>query len=724
MYKFKFADIGEGLHEGVVAEIYKKVGDVVKEGDSLFSVETDKVTSDIPSPVDGKIVQVLMNQGDTIHVGQEIYVIDDGSGDDAEAAAPAQESQAESAPASEGAHEFYSFKFADIGEGLHEGVVAEIYKKEGDTVKEGDSLFSVETDKVTSDIPSPVDGKIVKVLMNQGDTIHVGQEIYVIDDGKKHSNAAAPAAAKASGGGASVVGVMEVNDDLLDFSSLSASSSSTKAEVSAPKQEAALASSDASFDEGKAYTGAIEEEFDVIVVGSGPGGYLAAEEAGKSGLKTMIVEKKYWGGVCLNTGCIPTKSLLKSTEIISDIKHAEKYGVVATSSIDNEATWKSMHERKTGVVSKISKSVEMLMKSSKVKSLFGEAKFVGAREIEVNSKVYRAKNIILATGSTANQLAMLPGFKEGYENLEIITSEEAINWDKSLPKKVTIIGGGVIGLEFATVFATAGAEVTILQNTDKLLPMNEPEVAQESAKMLDKMGVKVLYNAQSQKYEGKKLYVLVDGKETVLEQDIILTATGRSANSKGLAEVGVKLGQRGEVIVDKHQRTNVRNVYAIGDVTGQNMLAHVAYAHALVAVSHILGDEEKGTYKPKGIPGCIYTTPEIAFVGLTEAEAKKQGRNVFASKYLFEYLGKAIAASHTEGFIKLIVDKEFGEILGATIVGANATDYITEVLLAMEQEVTVHEIAHTIHPHPTYNEIIWEAARSASLKLDLEKHKK
>ncbi|UUD35794.1 dihydrolipoyl dehydrogenase [Mycoplasmopsis citelli] len=623
----------------------------------------------------------------------------------------------------------YKFQFADIGEGLHEGTVAEVYVKEGQEIKEGDNLFSVETDKVTSDITSPVDGKIVKIMMAVGDVIHVGQEIFLIDDGSGDSVAEeAPVAEnsktedKPKEGAASVVGELSVNDDLIDLSFFKKSTPPiVQQKVETPVSTQATPSGDV-----KPYNGKVDEEFDVIVVGSGPGGYLAASEAGKSGLKTLIIEKSFWGGVCLNTGCIPTKTLLKTAEIVQNIKHVSEYGIVLKKEqeVAEDKTWIAMHQRKEEVVSKISKSVEMLMKFSKAKTVVGEAKVLGDRVVEVNGKVYRTKNLILATGSSANKLLKVPGFEQGYKDNKIITSREAINWKEKRPKSVTIIGGGVIGLEFASIFSVLGAKVVIIQNTDRLLPAADKEVSVEVNKMLEKLGVEVLFEAQTQKYEKNKLYVDVKGQERVLEQELILTATGRTPNSQGLAEAGIKLGERGEVLVDEHQRTNVPGVYAIGDVTGQAMLAHVAYAHSLTAIYDILGDKVKSVYKPKSVAGCIYTNPEIAFIGLTEEQARAQGKNVFSTKYTFDHLGKSIASVNTSGFAKLVVDKEFGEILGAWIVGPHATDYIAEVALAMEQEISVHEIAHTIHPHPTYGEILWEVARDASFKLTLPNLKK
>ncbi|WP_036436941.1 dihydrolipoyl dehydrogenase [Mycoplasma elephantis] len=719
MYKFKFSDIGEGLHEGVVGDIFVKEGQKVNEGDSLFSVETDKVTSDIPSPVTGTIKQILMKKGDTIHVGQEIFVIDDGSkgGDEVPVSKPVQENASSSS-----SNSFFEFKFADIGEGLHEGVVGDIYKKENDKVNEGDSLFSVETDKVTSDIPSPVTGTIKKVLMKKGDTIHVGQVIYHIDDGKKHENTTTTTQTAGESGGASVVGEVKVSDELFDLSSLSSGVKTTTTQETVKTEQA---NDDYKGEPGKQYTGVIEKEYDVIVIGSGPGGYLAAEEAGKQGLKTLIIEKEYWGGVCLNVGCIPTKALLKSSEVIDYINHATEYGVAANFKelkIDNDKTWKGMHAKKKVVVDKISLSVKNLMKMSKCDIIEGEATFVGAHEVKADNKVYRGKNIIVATGSV-DRLLNLKGFDKGYKSGKIITSKEAINYDKKLPKSITIIGGGVIGVEFSQVYATAGAKVTILQNTDRLLPGIDAEVVKVLEQSLIDHKVKILYNVDTKEYNEKTNEIIyeIDCKQQKIKSDVVLTSIGRVPVSLGLAEVGFKLGSRGELIVDDHQRTNVTGVYGIGDVTNQNMLAHVAYKHALVAVDNILNRNVKTSLK--ATPGCIYTHPEIACIGLTEQEAKKQGYKAFSSKYAFEYLGKGLAANATKGFIKLVVDEEFGEVLGCHIIGANATDYISEIALAMELEATVFELTSTIHPHPTFAEIIWEAARSAALKLHL-KHKK
>ncbi|UVD81509.1 dihydrolipoyl dehydrogenase [Mycoplasma iguanae] len=612
----------------------------------------------------------------------------------------------------------YKFKFADIGEGLHEGVVAEIYKKVGDEVKEGDPLFSVETDKVTSDIPSPVTGKITKVLMNQGDTIHVGQEIYYIDDGsttESNDDTAPTETAAEEESAASVVGEVKVSNELLSFNF------STPAPVKAAPESAPSATVESSkvetqFDKGKSYTGAIEAEFDVIVIGSGPGGYLAAEMSGDHGLKTLIIEKEFWGGVCLNVGCIPTKALLKTAEVHEYIKHAADYGVdINTSSL--KINWEKMHQRKRDVVAQLTTGVQLLMKANKVKTIFGEAKFIGAHEIEVVGKVYRGKNIIIATGSSDRHLD-LPGFEDGYKTGKLITSKEAINLDKK-PKTMTIVGGGVIGVEFSQVFAQTGVKVTILQNTDRILAGIDAELAKVIATKLESTGVEIVYNAQVTKFEKDTLFYTIDNKEHSIKADVSLVSVGRVPESLGLAEVGIKLGQRKEVPVDEYCRTNVEGVYGIGDVVGQSMLAHVAYRHAAIAVSHITNHPVK--YSSKTLPSCIYTHPEIAIVGLTEEEAKAKGKTPLVVRYQFTYVGKAIATNNKIGFAKFVIDKEFGEILGCHIVGPHATDLISEIVVAMDLETTIYDIASAIHPHPTFSEVLWEGARLAVKMLEKTK---
>ncbi|WP_337902555.1 dihydrolipoyl dehydrogenase [Mesomycoplasma ovipneumoniae] len=611
----------------------------------------------------------------------------------------------------------YKFKFADIGEGLHEGVVAQIYKKEGDQVNEGDSLFSVETDKITADIPSPKSGKIVKVLMAEGDTIHVGQEIYYIDDGSGDSDVAEVKEVKTEekkeeeASGASVVGEVKVSNDLLSFDFGPKKSTPKPAKAPAPKAEKAPEKPTSSVNTGKVYQGKIDQEFDVIVIGSGPGGYLAAAEAGKSGLSTLIVEKEYWGGVCLNVGCIPTKAMLKTAEVLDYVTHFSDYGLEGKT--DVKISWEKMHQRKTEVVNKLVGGVKAIVKSARATSIFGEAKFLGAHEISVEDKVYRGKHIILATGSRDRKLN-LPGFEQGYQSGKILTSKEAINLEEKI-SSIVIIGGGVIGVEFAQIFVAAGVKVTILQNLPRLLANLDGEISQIITKNLTDRGVNVVLNSNIISYENDSIIYELDGKRQQISADKILVSIGREPNSEGLSEVGVELDARKSVIVDDQCRTNVDGVYAIGDLSAKAMLAHVAYRHAVVAVSTITGKGEK--YNDKTVPACVYTHPEIASVGLTEEQAKEQGYDFVVGKASFAHIGKAIAAGDAHGFAKLIVDKKYGEILGAHFIGPVATDMISEIVVSMDAEVTIHELAAAIHPHPTYSEVIWEAARAAQAKL-------
>ncbi|WP_036450721.1 dihydrolipoyl dehydrogenase [Mycoplasmopsis opalescens] len=477
-------------------------------------------------------------------------------------------------------------------------------------------------------------------------------------------------------------------------------------------------------DAGTKYEGHIDEEFDAIVIGSGPGGYLAAEMLGKTGNKTLIVEKEFWGGVCLNIGCIPTKAMLASTHILDHITHAANYGIVGNFSdlkIDAQETWKKMHERKANVVKQISVGVKMLMKGSKCTTVDGEAKFLASHVIEVNGKIYRGKKIILAMGSHSRRLKNLPGFTENYADFTLLTSREAINFDQKLPETMTVVGGGVIGVELAQMYATAGTKVTLIQNTDSLLTGLDKDIIKEITKVFTSKGIEVIYNASCSGINAnKELEFTVGDEKRTIKSEVYLLAVGRVPATEGLEKTGVELGSRNEIIVDEYQRTNVEGVYAIGDITAQAMLAHVAYEHAVTAVSHINGLDRK-YYAGKPVPGCIYTSPEISFVGLTEEKAKEIGFDAFSAKYLFSRLGKGVASNETLGFAKLVVDRATGKILGGHMVGANVTDYIAEVQVAIENNLTVLDLTLATHPHPTFNEIIWECARHAAMELDAKK---
>ncbi|MBU4691018.1 dihydrolipoyl dehydrogenase [Mycoplasma zalophi] len=468
------------------------------------------------------------------------------------------------------------------------------------------------------------------------------------------------------------------------------------------------------------YNGTIDAEYDLIVIGAGPGGYLAAEEAGKHGLKSLIIEKVYWGGVCLNVGCIPTKALLHASEEFHKVANGslEALGF----SYDKESAkldWTKLNEQKSKTVNKLTSGVKMLMKGAKVEAIQATAEFLDSHTVKANDKVYRGKYMIYAMGGHSRRLT-LPGFEEAYKLGKVVTSTSLINYPTQ-PETLTIIGGGVIGVEFAQVFANAGTKVTILQNLDRVVAQLDKDVTDELQKHLKSKGVEFVFNTTIKAFENDEVVYEKDGQEFRIKSDVVLASVGRVPNTGFISETGVELGSRGEILVNDMLQTNVENVYAIGDITAQNMLAHVAYKHAIVAVYDILRKENKTerviTYNPTTVPACIYTDPEIANVGMTENKAKELQLPYITAKYNYGFVGKAIAAHKDYGFAKLVINKENGKILGAEIVGANSTDMIAEIALLMDKELTIFDLADTIHPHPTFNEIIWETARQAVHKL-------
>lgn len=616
----------------------------------------------------------------------------------------------------------YKFKFADIGEGLHEGRVAEIYVKVGDKVKEGDSLISVETEKVTTDISSPIEGVINEVLVEVGKVIHVGEVIFIIDDGKNEDNTSNEKKEEAAKG-AGVVGEVQVSNEILDFNKLSFSKTKknrSSLETSASRRslrraeriakeeqkqvDKSIALNNAeSFDKGKSFTGKVNEDFDLIVIGGGPGGYLAAELGAKEGLKTLIVEKEFYGGVCLNIGCIPTKTLLKAIELKKDLANASSYGLELKL---KNLNYSEIQNQKQKVVAKLTSGVSMLLNSSGVRKVDGEAKFVGSHVIEVAGNNYRGKYIILATGSLDRKIN-LEGFDAGYKSGKVITSREALINTKPLTGDIVIIGGGVIGCEFAQIYSGLGYKVTIIHGGENLLTGLDKEAVAVVTKSLQDSGVEVVYNALPVSFnnQNSRLVFRVEGKkEDEIRVGTLLTAVGRYPVNSMVDKVGVNLDARGAVIVNNKCQTNVENFYAIGDCNAKNMLAHAAYRQAVVAINNIVGREDSFDQDP--VPAVIYTIPELASVGLTEAELKKEKNNYLVAKFSYAHLGRGVSSTKEQGFCKFIVDKEDGRLLGATIVGYAASDLISQVALAIVSEASVFEIARTIHPHPSFSEIL------------------
>ncbi len=456
--------------------------------------------------------------------------------------------------------------------------------------------------------------------------------------------------------------------------------------------------------------------FDLIVIGSGPGGYVAAIRASQLGLQTAIIERESLGGICLNWGCIPTKALLKSAQVFDYLNHAEEYGIkVGKASADFSA----MIQRSRNVADGMSKGVQFLMKKNKINVIMGEAKLTTGPKVQVTAAdgsvaEYSAKHIIVATGGRAKQLPNLP-----IDGVKVIEYRKAMSLEKQ-PKRMVVVGAGAIGVEFGYFYHTLGTEVSIVEFMEQgLVPREDADISKELSKLYTRKGMKVFggWSVESVDTAGKEVKVHVknrkDGKTDTLLCDVVLSAAGVTPNTEniGLETLGVQT-DRSYIKVDDFYRTNVPGVYAIGDVLNTQALAHVASAEAITCVEHIAGlHAEPIDYN--NIPGCTYCAPEIASVGYTEQAAKEAGYEVLVGKFPFTASGKAKAAGAPEGFVKVIFDKKYGEWLGAHMIGANVTEMIAEVVAARKLETTGHEILKTIHPHPTMSEAIMEATAAA-----------
>jgi dihydrolipoamide dehydrogenase len=454
-------------------------------------------------------------------------------------------------------------------------------------------------------------------------------------------------------------------------------------------------------------------KYDLIVIGSGPGGYVAAIRASQLGMKVGVVEKAELGGICLNWGCIPTKALLKSANVFEYLKHASDYGIEAK---DFRADLSGMVKRSRDVAGGMSKGVQFLFKKNKIDQLLGTGKLKKGGKVEVTDASgkktdYEGKNIIVATGGRSREL---PNLK--IDGKKIIGYREAMILDK-LPKKMLVVGSGAIGVEFAYFYNTIGVEVTIVEFLPRVVPVEDEEVSKALDKSFKKAGMKIYVNSEVTKVDtsgaGCVSTVKTPDGEIKIESDVVLSAIGISTNLEGigLEDVGVKT-DKGKVIVDDFYKTNIAGVYAIGDIVKGPALAHVASAEGIICVEKMAGhNPEPLNYN--NLPGCTYCSPEIASVGLTEEAAKKAGYEIKVGKFPFTASGKAKAAGAPDGFVKLIFDAKYGEWLGAHMIGSNVTEMIAEVVVARKLETTGHEIIKSVHPHPTMSEAIMEAAAAA-----------
>lgn len=461
-----------------------------------------------------------------------------------------------------------------------------------------------------------------------------------------------------------------------------------------------------------------DNTYDVIVIGGGPGGYVAAIKAAQLGQKVACVERESLGGVCLNWGCIPTKSLLRNAELANILTgESKEFGF----SFDNlKLDYAVAHKRSRQVSDRLVKGIGFLFKKNGVTHIQGTATLTGPKQVKVapSGDVLTAQTIIIATGARARSL---PGMT--VDGQKIITYRQALELTAA-PKRLIVVGAGAIGMEFAYVFRAYGAEVTVIEMLPHVLPLEDDDTAAEVAKAFKKAGIKALVNTRTEGVEpadaGVKVRVKdqASGAEQTLETDVVLVAVGVAPNSAdiGLEAAGVQADKRGFIVVDEHMRTNVPGVYAVGDVTGRLMLAHVASAMGIVAAEHAAGHETRPIKDADYafMPRCTYCKPQVASLGYTEAQAKEQGYEIKVGKFPFVANGKALGLNEKDGFVKIIADAKYGEILGAHMVGPEVTELLPELALARTWELTAEEIAHTVHAHPTLSEALMEAAHAVA----------
>ena len=564
----------------------------------------------------------------------------------------------------------FELKMPQLGLTMEEGTVSKWIKHEGDEVKVGDVVVEITTDKLTNEVTSEAEGTMLKIVAQEGDDVPVKGTLAWIGKPGEQVGGAPAAAAPA-----------------VPFA---------PAAPAAPAKPAGDTS--------------------VIVIGGGPGGYVAAIRAAQLGAKVTLIEKQYLGGTCLNVGCIPTKCLLHSAELVEDIKNQGKDIGVEVDGV--KVNFQQVISHKNDISKKLTGGVAGLLKMNKVKKIDGEATFVGEKKLSVKkadgtTEEMTADAIIVATGSNNSQ-PPIPGLKE---NPNCIDSTGALSLEK-LPKTMVVIGGGVIGLELACAYAGFGTKITVVEAMDHMLPMLDGDLTKIGVAHMKKMGMEFNLECPVQSVEespvGAKVVCKNKAGETVsFEAEKVLVAIGRKANTASLnLEAGKIDNDRGRIIVNDKMETNVPGVYAIGDcVLGHAQLAHTASAMGEVAAENIMGQEAH--YDEKTNPTCVYIEPEAASVGLTEEQCKAQGLEYKVGKFPMSANGKALILNGGEGIVKIIAGKEFGEILGMHIIGPRATDLICEGALAIEGEMTLDEIIATIHSHPTVTETIREAALHA-----------
>lgn len=449
--------------------------------------------------------------------------------------------------------------------------------------------------------------------------------------------------------------------------------------------------------------------YDVLILGGGPGGYVAAIRAAQLGAKVAVVEKDRLGGVCLNWGCIPTKTLLKTAKLYKDIQRAENFGIVGIDKSNVKVDWKLLLKRKDRVVNQLVNGIYTLFKRNKIDLYEGKGTILNKNQIEVNGKTITGKNLIIAIGA-GDTTPPIPGLDELVKKGKAINSKGALQLEE-IPENLVIVGGGVIAVEFATIFNALGSNVTIIQRSNRILSSFESEMATTLEKQLKRDGINILTSTKLISFSDDGVKIEHNGEEKIIKGDKYLVSLGIKPDLSQVKNLDLETDEKGFIKTNNKMETSIKGVYAIGDLNGKYALAHVASAEGIVAAENIMGIESTLNYNL--VPQCVYTFPELASVGLTEEKAREKGHDITVSKFPLAANGKALAEGETAGFVKIISDNEYGEIIGVHIMAPHATDMIAEAVASMQLEGTVYDLAKTIHPHPTISEAVFEAALGA-----------
>jgi len=584
-----------------------------------------------------------------------------------------------------------------MGESIAEGTITKWLVQVGDAVDRDQPLLEISTDKVDAEIPSPAAGTLIEIRHQAGETVAVGKVIALIGAAGERPSAPAPVLAAPPPAAAPPQPVAAAPARPAAVPALALPAAAPAAAVTAAPTPAAAGDFDR----------------DLIVIGSGPGGYVAAIRAGQLGMKVAVIEKDpKFGGTCLHRGCIPTKALLHTAEVLEQARHAEEFGVQIA---DPRLDLLKAQAYKRKVVDKSAKGIEFLFKKYKAEGIRGFGRLVGPHAVEIDTdgekRVLRGRHILVATGSVPREIGMAPT-----DGKRVLNSDHILELER-VPQSLVVLGAGAVGTEFASIFSSFGSEVTLVEMLPRVLPIEDEEVSEELERALRRRGIKVMAGTQMTGMErtggGVRVHVDRGGKTSTIEADVLLVAIGRQPVTAGLGleALGVAI-DRGYVAIDGFMRTAVPHIYAIGDIVKTPWLAHVASAEGILAVEHMAGREVRPLDYDK-VPSCTYSDPEVGSVGLTEAKARERGYDVQVGKFPFSALAKASILGKTGGFVKVVREKKYDELLGVHIIGPHATDLVAEACVALQVEATTEELFRAIHAHPTLSEAVGEAAHAA-----------